>query len=276
MSVSALILTLNEEITLPHCLNSLSWCDDIVVLDSYSSDRTEVVAKEGGARFILRHFDNYATQRNFALNEIEYKYPWLLMVDADEQVSPELAKEMETTMLNSSDEMALYRMRRKDYFMGRWIRYSSGYPTWFGRLARVGRVHVERAINEEYHTNGRVGFLQHHLLHFPFSKGFDSWIEKHNRYSRMEAESIRKGDFHHCRLSDFLHSDPSLRRRAFKSLVYSLPGRPIIIFWILYFLRGGFLDGRAGLTYCLLRSIYEYLIDCKVEEFKRREQGLIV
>lgn len=274
MCVSALILTLNEELNLPRCLDLLSWCDDVVVLDSYSSDCTEAVAKERGAIFILRRFDDYATQRNFALTEIQYKHPWLLMVDADEVVTPELAEEIQSTATNCSDAMTLYRMRRKDYFMGRWIRHSSGYPTWFGRLARLGRVQVKRAINEEYHTDGQVGFLREHLLHYPFNKGLHAWLEKHNRYSTMEAEAMMSPGAHRLRLRDLCHSDPTVRRKGIKALVNSLPGRPLLVFWGLYFMRRGFLDGRAGLTFCLLRAFYEFMIDCKVKEIQLRKRAM--
>ena len=160
MNVSALILSLNEDINLPNCLESLSWCDDIVVLDSYSTDRTEEIARSAGARFIQRKFDNYARHLNFGLSEIEYKHTWVLMVDAYEVVTPELAQEMGIKLVKDDDEMCLFRVRRKDFFMGKWIRHSSGYPTWFGRLLKIGHVHVERAINEEYHTYGKVGYLQ--------------------------------------------------------------------------------------------------------------------
>ena len=274
MSVSVLILTLNEEINLPRCLKSLSWCDDIVVLDSFSTDSTKSIANNAGIRFVERPLDNYANQRNFGLNEIDYKHPWLLMVDADEEVSPELAQKIQMLPDNTSDDVCLYHILRKDYFLGKWIRRSSGYPTWFGRLMKLGRVHVERAINEEYHTDGQVAFLEEHLLHYPFNKGFHSWFEKHNRYSSMEAEAIVVSKSRQIGIKNLFSTDPVKKRKAIKELVYSLPGRPLLMFCALYFLRLGFLDGRPGFTYCVLRAIYEYMIDCKVKELTRRKQNL--
>jgi glycosyltransferase involved in cell wall biosynthesis len=271
--VSVLILTLDEELNLPRCLNSLSWCDDVVVLDSYSSDRTEAIAHEYSTRFIQRKFDDYARQRNFGLNDIHYKHPWLLMVDADEAVSPELALEIEEVLGNVREEICLYRMRRKDYFMNQWIRHSSGYPTWFGRLARIGSVRVERATNEEYHTDGEIAYLNQHLLHYPFNKGIHAWIDKHNRYSSMEAEASVQQPDAKIKISSLFNTDPVERRKAIKSLFYSLPGRPILMFLALYFLKRGFLDGKAGLTFCMLRSFYEYMIDCKVKEIRLRQKG---
>lgn len=132
--ISVLILTLNEETNLPVCLPSLSWCDDIVVLDSYSEDRTEDLTVAAGARFIQRTFDNYAAQRNYGLNDIEYKHRWLLMVDADESVPPEMVSEIQEHLQHGTNGTTIFRMRRKDHFLGKWIKHSSGYPTWFGRL----------------------------------------------------------------------------------------------------------------------------------------------
>lgn len=275
MSISVLILTFNEEINIAACLDSVAWSDDIVVLDSYSSDTTESITHRYGVRFEQRAFDNYAAQRNFGLNSIPFKHPWVLMVDADERVTPELAAEIREAVARTEDDIVLYRFRRKDYLLGRWIRRSGGYPTWFGRLMKIGRVRIEREINEEYIADGKVGLLQEHLIHYPFNKGFAAWFEKHNRYSSMEArlkvsEPSRKRFF----WDDFLSRDPAQRRVAIKCIVYSLPGRPVIMFVALYLLRGGFLDGRAGLVFCLLRSIYEFMIDCKLMEYQLKGKGL--
>ncbi len=273
LSVSVLILTLNEEDNIRRCLSSLGWADDVVVLDSYSTDKTTDIVCESGAKLYQRAFDDYASQRNYGLNEIKYKNPWILMVDADEEVSEELVNEMKTTLDAAEEDVCLYRMRRKDYFMGRWIKRSSGYPTWFGRLIKVGHVKVDRAINEEYVTDGRVGYLDHHLHHYPFNKGFSAWLEKHNRYSSMEADLIIQGGLEEPRLADFLNRDPAIKRKAIKSLVYRMPGRPLLMFFALYVVRGGFLDGKPGLVFCLLRSFYEFMINCKVKEYQLRDEG---
>ena len=271
MKVSTLILTLNEELNLQICLSSLSWCDDIVVLDSYSSDRTELIAKNAGVRFMQRSFDDYANQRNFGLNKINYRHPWVLMVDADEVVSNELANEINEIENADADEFDLYYLRRKDFFQGKWIKHSSGYPTWFGRLARIGKVVVQRPINEEYCTRGKTGFLMEHLLHYPFNNGFDRWIEKHNRYSKMEAELLVNSNKEVLNWKNVISRNPTFRRKGIKSIVYRIPGRPLLIFCGLYFLRAGFLDGRAGLNFCLLKAFYEFLISCNVREIKLRK-----
>jgi len=276
MSVSVLILTLNEERSLDGCLESVAWCDDVVVLDSGSMDHTQAIAEAHGARVVQRPFDNYACQRNFGLNDIPYRNAWVLMLDADERVTPELRSEVLSAVRGAPPEAALFLMRRRDHLFGRWIRRSSGYPTWFGRLARVGRVRVERPINEEYHADGSVGRLQQHLDHYPFSKGFGEWIAKHDRYSTMEAKLRLEQCGTRVSLAALLSPDPLRRRKAQKALAYALPARPLLMFLALYVLRGGFLEGRAGYTFCRLRAWYEFMIDLKYRELLRRERGLPV
>ena len=276
MSVSALIITLNEERNLPNCLSSLSWCKDVVVLDSYSSDSTEQIAKNAGVRFFQRSFDDYANQRNFGINQINYKHPWVLMVDADEMVPKPLADEIIRVVNLPEKKVSLYYMRRKDFFIGKWIKHSSGYPTWFGRLARIGEVIVQRPINEEYYTSGRKGFLKEHLFHYPFNNGFHRWIDKHNLYSTMEANLLINEKEKRIQKSGAFSKDPATRRKTLKSLIYRLPGRPALIFFALFIIRGGFLDGRAGLTFCLLKAYYELMIDCKIKELKIRNKGSLL
>ena len=272
-----IVLTFNEEDNIGRCLDSVAWCDDVVVLDSLSTDRTREIAIEKGVRVEERCFDNYANQRNHALKEIEYKHTWVLMLDADEVVPKDLRHEIESVLADVAENSALYRMRRKDYFMGTWLKRSTNYSSlWFGRLMRLGHVWVERSINEEYHTDGKIYDLQSAIIHYPFNKGLNAWVEKHNRYSSMEAELIVNGGGYKWRWGDLLDSDAVTRRKALKSLVYSLPGRPVLMFVGRFLVSGGILDGRAGLTFSLLKTYYEYLIDCKVRELRRRAKGLPV
>ena len=276
MAISILIMTKDEEANIARCLASVTFSDDVVVLDSQSTDRTVEIAASHGARIVTRPFDDYASQRNYGLHEIPWRNDWVLMLDADEIVPPELAEEMHNTVRNAPPALCLLRMRRKDFLFGTWIRGSGGYPSWFPRLARARRVWVERPINEEYCTDGDRGELRGHLHHVPFNKGMASWIEKHNRYSTMEAKLLVDGwsSAGDVRLRDLAAGDPLVRRRTLKRLVYRLPGRPLIIFLAGYVLRGGFLEGRAGLTFSLLRAWYEFAIDVKVRELRRRLRGL--
>lgn len=273
--VSVVVLTLNEEVNLPRCLASLKWCDDVVVLDSFSTDATTEIARSAGVRLFQRKFDNYANQRSYALKEIQYKNPWLFMLDADEVFPDELVEELSRKLPSCDAETTIFRLRCKYYLFGHWIKHSTTYSSlWIGRLMRIGRVWIDRSINEEYQTNGKVQLLESSILHYPFNKGFHAWLEKHNRYSSMEAELLFRSGSGKWNWRDFRNPDPAIRRKALKALVYSLPARPLIMFLGWYFVKGGILDGRAGFMYCLLKTIYEYMIDCKVRELERREHGL--
>jgi glycosyltransferase involved in cell wall biosynthesis len=271
MNISILILTYNEELNLKGCLESVSFSDDVVVLDSESSDATVRIAKSFNATVQTRPFDNYAAQRNFGLS-YTFKHKWILMLDADERVSDELAAEL-GSVITSDNSHSLYRLRRKDFFLGRWIKRASGYPTWFGRLVKKGEVWVERDINEEVFTKGRIGFLKEHLIHFPFNKGVHYWVERHNRYSSMEAKRLVAERTEAVPWKYALSKDPSLRRKFAKQILYRLPFRPFVVFLGLYFLKGGFLDGKAGFTFSCMRAQYEFLISIKTQELKRRGNG---
>jgi len=274
--VSILILTLNEELNIGDCIDSCTGFDDIVVYDSVSDDRTRDIAASKGARVVERHFDGYAAQRNAALSEVAYQHPWVLMLDADERLNADLIEEIRRRVAAADTDLAMFRMRRKDYFMGKWLKRSSGYPTWFGRLVRRGRVRVEREVNEEYIADGRVEHLQEHLEHYPFNKGVAHWFERHNRYSTMEARAkveMRRAPIDAAAL---FGPDPTIRRRTLKQILYRLPFRPQLIFLYLYVFRLGALDGRAGLYFSRMRTSYEMFIDLKVLELERRQRGLAV
>jgi glycosyltransferase involved in cell wall biosynthesis len=272
-SISVLILTLNEEVNLVECIDSCTWSDDIVVFDSFSTDRTCEIAAGKAVRLVQRRFDNYAAQRNAALTQVQYKHPWVLMVDADERTPMDLVREMIAAVSTADSDVALFRMRRKDYFLGRWLRRSSGYPSWFGRLVRLGRVRVEREVNEEYIADGKIVHLRSHLHHYPFNKGIGYWYERHNRYSDIEALAKVEAYSSQLSLAALFSGDPIDRRRAMKLLVYRLPMRPTIWFLYLYIFRMGFLDGAAGLAFSRMRASYETMIDMKVLDFKRRRSG---
>jgi glycosyltransferase involved in cell wall biosynthesis len=277
LPLSVIILTYNEEINIGRCLDSVFWCDDVVVLDSHSLDNTVFIAQKKGARIIQRKFDNYANQRNFALRNIEYKHDWALMLDADEIVPDDLAKELVATLASCKDSVTLLRLRRKDFFMGKWLKHSTNYSSlWIGRVVRLGHVRVERSINEEYHTSGETINLNACLIHYPFSKGLMAWIEKHNRYSTMEAVLVGEKRAKSVQWRHLLSSDPIIRRKSAKTLIYKMPFSAGLMFIGRYIISGGFLDGRAGLRFCILKTFYEYMIGCKCLELKRRTRGLAI
>ena len=272
--VSVLILTLNEEINIGECIDSCRWSDDLVVFDSCSSDRTREIALSKGARVFQRPFDNYAAQRNAALSTVTYAHPWVLMVDADERVPADLAAEIADSVRRVNDRVVMFRMRRKDFFLGKWLKRSSGYPTWFGRLVLLGRVRVQREFNEEYIADGDVVHLKAHLHHLPLNKGVDHWYERHNRYSRMEATLTMNMRSAPISLSNLFGADPIERRRSLRQVAYRMPMRPLLVFLYLYIVRLGILDGRAGFYFSRMRAAYEMMIDLKIIELERRKRGL--
>jgi len=274
MGVSVLILTLNEEINIDACLESLSWSDDIVVLDSLSKDRTTEIAAARSARILTRPFDNWAAHQNWALENISFRNPWVLYLDADERCTPELREEIVLKARPESLKSA-FRVRRKDFFMGRWLRHAQLYPTWLVRLFRPERIRYERLVNPVANVTGTIGDLDEHILHYPFSHGVSHWIARHNQYSDLEAqEMLRVRSGADRRAGGLLDADPNARRRALKDLFFRMPARPLLKFGYYFFWRRAFLDGAPGCTYAALQAIYEYFIDCKYRELVRRERGL--
>jgi glycosyltransferase involved in cell wall biosynthesis len=274
-NVSILILTLNEEANLAECIDFCAWSDDIVVFDSMSQDRTLEIAKSKGVKVLQRRFDNYAAQRNAALTTVEYKHPWVLMVDADERVPPKLAAEIESAVAVPAPISRCTAFAEKISFSVM-APPQQRLPSWFGRLVRLGRVRVEREVNEEYIADGRVEHLSEHLHHYPFNKGIAYWFERHNRYSTMEAIAKLRQSNGRIELRAIFSGDPIDRRRALKQLLYRMPLRPLIVFFYLYIIRLGILDGRAGFHFSRMRAAYEMLIDLKVIETRRRQRDLAV
>jgi glycosyltransferase involved in cell wall biosynthesis len=276
LSVSILILTLNEEINVADCIASVRWSDDIVVLDSYSTDKTEEIATSHAARVIKRKFDNWSSHQNWALEHIKFKYPWVFYIDADERCPHELAEEIRLAVQMDKINSA-FRVKRMDFLRGTWLKHAQLYPTWLVRLFQPDKIRFERLVNPKPIVDGTVAVLKHNLLHYPFSHGVGHWISRHNGYSDMEAlETIKLKKEYRFHVNDLLNKDPNLRRIALKNLFYHLPARPLIKFLYYYVIRRGFLDGSAGLQYCLLQTFYEYMIVVKTDEIYRKEQSLKV
>ena len=272
--ISTLILTLNEELNLPRCLESVAWCDDVVVLDSFSSDRTLEIARRARARVIQRKFDNWSLHQNWALENIKFKHPWVYYSDADEVVIPELRDEMLRVIKDGCRREVAYRLRYKNFFMGRWIRHCGIYPTWILRLFRPEKVRWERLVNPVARVDGPEGRLQSHFEHYTFNKGLDAWFDKHNRYSWQEAvESLKSVASSQWSVIELFTRDAVARRRALKELSFRLPCRPFLRFAYMYLLRFGFLDGLPGYHYCRMLAIYEYMIVLKMKEIRRRQAG---
>jgi len=270
--ISVLILTRNEERDLPGALASVAWSDDIHVFDSNSTDSTQEIARAAGAHVSTRAFDDYATHRNAAF-ALPFKHPWLFLLDADERPTPELSAEMQRVITEAPANTAGFRLRRRDFLFGRWLKHAQISP-YYIRLVRPERAKYTRAINEVLEVDGPVAQLLAPLDHFPFSKGIAYWVAKHNTYSTMEAELIvrRQGLENPSLRAALTHSDFHTRRLHQKALFYRMPARPLrpIIKWLyMVFLRGAVLDGRAGITYATLQAFYEYLIVLKTMELRR-------
>ncbi len=276
MNVSVLILTLNEERNIPGVLRNVSWCDDVVVLDSLSTDRTRAWAQRRGARVLERRFDDWSRHFNWAMDNIEFRHEWVFMLDADERIPRPLLSEVAAAIARAGPEVGAFAMRRRNMLMGRWIRHSSLYDTWLPRLMRRGRVRYEdRLVHPLTLVDGETRRLASAYVHHSFSKGFADWFEKHNRYSDFEAvETVRHLSSGEVDWRALAGRDPILRRRALKTLSFRMPARPLLKFAYYYLAKGGFLDGGPGLTYSLLQSIYEYMICLKVREIERRKRGL--
>ncbi len=267
-AISVLILTKNEQHDLPAALASVAWSDDIYVFDSQSTDATAEIARAAGANVHSRAFDDYATHRNAAF-ALEFKHPWVFLLDADERPTPELSAEMQRVVLEAPANTAGFRLRRRDFLFGTWLKHAQISP-YYIRLVRPERARYTRAINEVLEVDGPVAELLHPLDHYPFSKGIAHWIAKHNTYSTMEAELIvRQQGLKDPSLRKALR-DPDFHTRRLhqKALFYRLPGRPLIKWCYMMFLRGAILDGAAGVTYATLQSIYEYMIVLKTKELR--------
>jgi glycosyltransferase involved in cell wall biosynthesis len=270
--ISVLILTKNEELDLPGCLASVAWSDDVHVYDSLSTDRTREIAEAHGAKVATRAFDNYAAQRNAALRTLPFRHEWLFILDADERLPEALVPELRRFAAEAPAEVVAARIRRRDFLFGRWLRHCQMSPFYI-RLVRHRRVGYEREINEVLKPDGEVRDLAGYFDHYPFSKGIDHWVAKHNVYSTMEAEQVvrtRSGGYPFSLRAALFDRDFNVRRFHQKELFYRMPFRPVVKFLYLYLVRRGLLDGRAGLAYAVLQAIYEYLIVIKTREREMR------
>lgn len=273
MCISILVLTLNEEANLAGCLDSVQWSDDIVVLDSFSVDNTVGIAKGRGARVVQRTFDDWASHQNYALENIDFKYEWVFYLDADERMTEDLKREILKIAAGGSSAVAYY-CGRKNMFMGRWIKHAMR-PGALMRFFKPPHVRFERLVNPTAQVQGAHGYLRNYLVHYNFSKGISAWVDKHNKYSDMEAIEgllLLKGP--RLGVGRLFDRDRVRRRRALKEVSFRLPARSLLKFCYLFFIQRGFLDGYPGFVYCVLQSIYEYLIVLKMKERTLMDSGI--
>lgn len=272
--ISMLILTRNEEQDLPGCLESISWCDDIFVFDSFSTDGTAEVARRYNVNFVQRKFDGFASQRNAALDELPFRHDWVFILDADERVTPELAREMHDVLTTVPEGISGFRLRRRDFFNGTWLKHAQISPLTI-RLVRRGKARYTWQLNEKFQVDGEIAELRSPLDHFPFSKGIAHWFSKHNMYSTVEAENILGGLWNKngSLKTALMAKDFDQRRIAQKSLSFRLPARPAIKWLYMMFVRRAILDGKAGIAYANLQAMYEYMIVLKTREGLRVQRS---
>jgi glycosyltransferase involved in cell wall biosynthesis len=278
--VTVVVPTLNEAKNLPRCLDHLRWADEVVLIDSSSTDDTCKIAAAYGARVInFKWNGQWPKKRGWMLDHADLKYSWVLMVDADEWIVPALADEIAAAI--KSDRNVGYWINRKFVFMGRFINHCGYYPSWNLRLVKRGHAKFERLtevgdtgsgdneVHEHLIADGPVERLKHDMLHLAYPT-IASFMEKHNRYSSWEAAVQFKSS---GQKSGAAIVDPSLRRKRFiKHVAQKMPMRPLLRFVYHYVYRLGFLDGRAGLTLCKLLAIYEWLSVAKYREIRQAER----
>jgi glycosyltransferase involved in cell wall biosynthesis len=255
-----LVFTLDEEINLPYCLESLQWCDDIIVVDSGSRDATVSIAEAAGARVFYRAFDGFGSQRNWAIKNTHPKHDWLFILDADERFCTGLAKEANALAANADSSIGAARVRRRFHLWGKWLRHSSMYPTWVVRMAHKDRIeYVNRGHGETQNVRGKTIALENDLID-ENHRGLDHWYARQQRYALNDAAYELDNASVGLSTGELVAADPLVRKMALKRISWRLPFRPSIYFIYSYLLSGGFLDGIAGYRFCIMRSRYQAMI----------------
>lgn len=263
MSYSIIILTKNEGEIIGKCLDKLPPGIDVFVLDSGSTDNTEEQAISKGAHLSTHNMSPFiiSEQRNWALKNLPIKTEWVLFLDADEYISEELhQKIIESTQ--QSDYNA-FRLTPKFIFWGKWMKRIQGYPNWHDRLLKKDEVKIEGGVWEKFDENAKVGHITIPYDHYANIKGFNSWLEKHNRYASWDAQKTY----------DFLYQNKDIgtsRKKTLRKLSAKLWWmRPWSRCFYMYFIRLGFLEGWQAFYLMMHYFLYEYMIVFKIIELKR-------
>jgi glycosyltransferase involved in cell wall biosynthesis len=272
VSIAAVVLSLNEASNLPRCLRSLAWCDELLLVDSGSTDGSQAIAASFGAR-VLEHRQSgrflITLQRNWALEEGDLRSEWVLFLDADEEIGAECRLAIGEAIRGATTTNG-FELTPRYWFLGRWLRHTQGYPNWHPRLVRRGALHLEGGVWESFPAGSAVERIAAPYEHYAFSKGMDDWLERHQRYADWEAERIlaylAQGD------GRALATRRHLALRRFAARLWPL--RPLLRFSQKYLLQGGFREGWQGLVFALLMASYELITVVKVIERQRRARGL--
>ena len=287
--VSVIIPVKNEEQNIAACLESVQWADEAWVVDSGSTDRTVDVARRYTDKIECFEFrGGYPKKKNWALETLPFRNEWILIVDADERVMPDLEAEIRVLFEKNPVENDGYYINRRLIFLGRWIRHCGWYPSWnlrlfkhrLGRYEKLETEEVENTGDVEVHEhvvlNGRSGYLKNDLLHEDFKSIFH-FVERHNRYSNWDARvyaNLAQGIGSSQVINASFVGSPLERKRFIKKVWVKIPGRPFLRFIWMYFLKLGFLDGKPGLIFCTLMSMHEAVISAKLYEMRLKEEGL--
>ena len=270
-TIAVVILTLNEEINIERCILSANWANEVIVLDSGSIDKTLSIAHKHGIKTYV-HIQNrpfkISDQRNYALEECNLSSDWVLFLDADEIITPELQKNLKCT-LQTNTEFNAYALTPKYIFWGKWLKKTQGYPNWHDRMVKLREVKFVGGVWEHFDETAKKGFIKIPYVHYANSHGFDIWIDKHQRYSSWNAQIY----FNYLKTKDTIELKTNrklvLRKLAAKFLFFTPPLRFIHMFII----RGGFLEGWKSFLFCSLYFIYESMTYIKVIELKRLEKN---
>lgn len=270
-SLTIIVLTKNEENNLPALLDSVSGLKaSLFVVDSGSTDRTVDIAKAGGCTVVTHPFENYAKQRNWAFDHLPLRTPWVLCLDADERLTPELKAEIQTTIKSSDSNISGYMLRKRTHFMGRWLRHGGQYPAWHLRLFRTGKARCEeRLYDQHFVVEGQVAKLRHDYIDI-LTDNLTSWTDRHNRWASLEAAEILAEHSAGMRVLPNAFGTPLERKRFLRLRVYHrapLFLRAFLLFLFDYVIRLGFLDGRPGLIFHVLQRFwFRFLVDAKLYE----------
>jgi glycosyltransferase involved in cell wall biosynthesis len=275
--------TLQEAKNLSRCLEHLRWADEVVVVDSNSTDGTQEIAERYGARVLQFTWNGqWPKKRNWVLRHADLKHAWVLIVDADEVIVPELAREIADAV--KTDRYNGYYINRRFIFLGKWLRHCGYYPSWNLRLLRRGHAQYEKLtdvgdtgsgdneVHEHVVVQGEVAYLGHDMLHYAFPDIY-TFVEKHNRYSNWEAAVQVRAAQEGAAGSAVAANRRLAWRRRVKTLSRKLPFRPTLRFLYSYVVERGFLDGYAGYVFCRLLATYEFLSVAKCYELRQAGRG---
>lgn len=275
--IDVILITCNEEVNLPHALESLQgWTRRVFVVDSGSTDATADVARAHGAEFVTHEWEGYAGQKNWALQNLPLEADWILLLDADEVITADLRARLREIADAPPQQIAEngFFINRLTYFMGRPIRHCGYFPSWNLRFFRRGRGLFEnRAVHEHVIIDDPVAYIREPMLHED-RRGLEHFIAKHNRYSTLEASQL-----YHDMQADHVPEDranvsaETRRRRWLKRHV--MPRIPLPGMWrfiYMYVLRLGFLDGRAGFSFCAFIAQYDAMVALKLRDLIRQGQ----